>query len=153
MCKIISIANQKGGVGKTTTAMNLGVALELQGKHTLLIDFDPQASLSSYLGFINDNGDNIDELPTINNLMMSAIGLERKSEDIMSYIRHSEVNNIDYIPSDLNLANADCYLSGRNKFFVKFALLLVYFIDYGPHSSFVHNALYSFVIHLIASIT
>lgn len=112
MCKIISIANQKGGVGKTTTAMNLGVALELQGKHTLLIDFDPQASLSSYLGFINDNGDNIDELPTINNLMMSAIGLERKSEDIMSYIRHSEVNNIDYIPSDLNLANADCYLSG-----------------------------------------
>ena len=71
MCKIISIANQKGGVGKTTTAMNLGVALELQGKHTLLIDFDPQASLSSYLGFINDNGDNIDELPTINNLMMS----------------------------------------------------------------------------------
>ena len=112
MCKIISIANQKGGVGKTTTAMNLGVALELQGKHTLLIDFDPQASLSSYLGFINDNGDNIDELPTINNLMMSAIGMERKSEDIMSYIRHSKVNNIDYIPSDLNLANADCYLSG-----------------------------------------
>lgn len=44
--------------------------------------------------------------------MMSAIGLERKSEYIMSYIRHSEVNNIDYIPSDLNLANADCYLSG-----------------------------------------
>lgn len=112
MCKIISIANQKGGVGKTTTAMNLGVALELQGKHTLLIDFDPQASLSSYLGFINDNGDTIDELPTINNLMMSAIGMERKSEDIMSYIRHSKVNNIDYIPSDLNLANADCYLSG-----------------------------------------
>ena len=112
MCKIISIANQKGGVGKTTTAMNVGVALRLIGKRVLLIDLDPQANLSTYLGFTSDEGDPIDDYPTISHLMMVNIGHGNKLDDIKKYIRHNELNNIDYIPSDINLANADCYLAG-----------------------------------------
>ena len=52
-CKVIAITNQKGGVGKTTTTVNLGVGLARQGKRVLLIDADPQGSLSICLGIKN----------------------------------------------------------------------------------------------------
>lgn len=105
MRKIISIANQKGGVGKTTTTLNLGTALALKGFKVLLIDLDPQANLSSYLGFEGD------ENPTISHIMLSiAKGMKVSKEDFESCVRVSEANRISYIPSDINLANAESYL-------------------------------------------
>ena len=100
--KIIAFANQKGGVGKTTTAMNIGAALQKQGKKVLLVDLDPQGNLSSYLGYEPDGQG------TISELMASVIN--NQQFDFSQAIHHSEINNIDYIPSTLKLSSVELSL-------------------------------------------
>lgn len=103
MCKVIAIANQKGGVGKTTTTSNLGIGLARIGKKVLLIDMDAQGSLTASMGYREP-----DELETslanILDLLMNDENIE-----IQKGILHHE-ENIDLMPGNIELSGLEVML-------------------------------------------
>ena len=96
MGKVIAIANQKGGVGKTTTAINLAASLSVLEKKVLIIDADPQANTTSGLNFAPDN----DQQRTLYEVMIGKI-------DAADALIQTEIANLHMIPSHINLVGAE----------------------------------------------
>ena len=99
MGKVIAIANQKGGDGKTTTAINLAASLAVLEKKVLIIDADPQANTTSGLNFSPDN----DEERTLYEVMIGRI-------DITDALIQTEVDNLQMVPSHINLVGVEIEL-------------------------------------------
>ncbi|TFD79286.1 ParA family protein [Cryobacterium fucosi] len=96
--RIISLCNQKGGVGKTTTTINLGAALAAYGRRVLAIDFDPQGALSAGLGVPTH------DVTTIYDLLLSG------SVHPSDAIQKTSVENLDIIPANIDLSAAEVHL-------------------------------------------
>jgi chromosome partitioning protein len=100
--RIIAMCNQKGGVGKTTTTINLGAALAECGRKVLLVDFDPQGALSVGLG-----------VPTYElNVTIYNLLVER-GHDVRDVVQHTRIENLDMIPANIDLAAAEVQLVGE----------------------------------------
>ena len=110
MGKIYVFVNQKGGVGKTTSAINIGAYLAEAGKKVLLVDFDSQGNMSSGVGLSKDK-------PTIYELMAGQASAEQ-------VIKHTPVDNLDAIPASIDLSGAAIELVGQKErdFFLKRSL-------------------------------
>jgi chromosome partitioning protein len=100
--RVIAMCNQKGGVGKTTTTINLGAALAEVGRKVLLVDFDPQGALSVGLGVPTHQLD-----VTIYNLLVE------RGHDVRDVIQKTRTANLDIIPANIDLSAAEVQLVGE----------------------------------------
>jgi chromosome partitioning protein len=97
--KIIAIANEKGGTGKTTMAVNLGAALAIRGMKTLVVDMDPQGNASYIISHITEND------PAMYSVLVE------KDTPLESIIQSTTTDNLDIAPSNLHLAGAEVQLA------------------------------------------
>ena len=105
MCKVIAVANQKGGVGKTVTCVNLGIGLAREGKKVLLIDADLQGSLTISLGYPEpDKMEN-----TLSTVLMKIINDEEFAQNA-SLLHHNE--GVDLLPGNIELSGLEVSLTG-----------------------------------------
>jgi len=102
MGRIIALANQKGGVGKTTTAINLGSYIAEYGKRVLLLDFDPQGNAGSGLGI------------DVNNIKGGVYEWLVDNADVSEAIKKTKINNLDLMPSNIDLSGLEIDLRDNN---------------------------------------
>lgn len=112
MCKVIAIANQKGRVGKTTTAVNLGIGMAREEKRVILIDVDPQGSLTASLGYVQP-----DELGvTLANIMLKVM-----NEDILitgeGILHHTE--GVDQLPVNIESPTLEYDCTKKSEMFIR----------------------------------
>ena len=102
-CKVLALCSQKGGVGKTTSCVNLAVGLAKAGKKVLVIDNDPQGSMTASLGYHNP-----DELPITLATILTKIVEDELFENTLGILHHQE--GIDLIPANIELSGMEVSL-------------------------------------------